>query len=262
MLELYHAASSVCSQKARIALAEKGLEWQSHLIDLGKGEQFAPAYLRLNPEAVVPTLVHDGMVIRESSLLCEYVDRLSATNPLMPREIGAEFTTRLWLLRCISIHEAINSVSFATLMRDRERAARTPQETEAALARIPNPQVRAKRRDVYLNGPDSVFVQGALHVLRRQFEDMAEALARSAWLAGAEYGLADTALLAYVDRLDRLGMEGLWQKKYAAVGTWLAASKQRPSYATAISAYISPEDAAATRKIGAAYWPQIEALWE
>ncbi|MFL5416510.1 MAG: glutathione S-transferase family protein, partial [Myxococcales bacterium] len=43
----------------RVALAEKGLEYKEHLIDL-RGGQFDPAYMKLNPNAVVPTLVHDG----------------------------------------------------------------------------------------------------------------------------------------------------------------------------------------------------------
>ena len=74
MLTLYHATNSVCSQKARLVLAEKNLPWTSALVDLGKGEQFSPTYLALNPEAVVPTLVDGDLAIRESSLVLEYVD--------------------------------------------------------------------------------------------------------------------------------------------------------------------------------------------
>ena len=41
-LELYHHGSSVCAAKVRLVLAEKGLEWQGHYIDILKGEQFDP----------------------------------------------------------------------------------------------------------------------------------------------------------------------------------------------------------------------------
>jgi hypothetical protein len=58
MLELYHGTTSVCAQKARLTLAEKGLEWESHLMALN-GDQLDPAYLKLNSNGVVPTLVHD-----------------------------------------------------------------------------------------------------------------------------------------------------------------------------------------------------------
>ena len=65
MLELYHHGSSACAAKVRFALGEKQLGWESHYLDLLKGEQFNPDYLKINPKAVVPTLVHDSMVIPE-----------------------------------------------------------------------------------------------------------------------------------------------------------------------------------------------------
>ena len=68
MLELYHNINSVCAQKIRIALAEKGLQAKEHLMTL-RGDQFDPAYMRLNPNAVVPTLVHDGEIITKSSII-------------------------------------------------------------------------------------------------------------------------------------------------------------------------------------------------
>ena len=40
MLTLYHYWSSVCSQKARMCLAEKGLDWQSHHVDIFKFENY------------------------------------------------------------------------------------------------------------------------------------------------------------------------------------------------------------------------------
>src|SRR6516165_5512819 len=83
MLELYHSINSVCAQKIRIALLEKGLQAKEHLMTL-RGDQFDPAYMKLNPNAVVPTLVHDGQVITESSIILYYLDDAFLENPLMP----------------------------------------------------------------------------------------------------------------------------------------------------------------------------------
>ena len=90
-MKLFHAATSVCSQKARIAFAEKGIEWESNLIDLSKGEQFALEYLELNSEAVVPTLVHDGFILRESSVIIDYIDQMEPSNPSVPSNIVDAF---------------------------------------------------------------------------------------------------------------------------------------------------------------------------
>ena len=64
MLELYNNTNSVCAQKVRLALTEKGLQAKEHMLKL-QGDQFDPAYLKLNPNGMVPTLVHDGQPITE-----------------------------------------------------------------------------------------------------------------------------------------------------------------------------------------------------
>jgi glutathione S-transferase len=74
MLELYTNPMSPCAQKVRIVLAEKGLEWTPHQVSLKDKENLEPWYLELNPLGVVPTLVHDGKPVIESSIICEYLD--------------------------------------------------------------------------------------------------------------------------------------------------------------------------------------------
>jgi hypothetical protein len=69
MLILYDFGNSVCCQKVRITLVEKGLTWEARKVDLFKTEQYAPQYLKLNPKGVVPTLVHDGTPVIESTLI-------------------------------------------------------------------------------------------------------------------------------------------------------------------------------------------------
>ncbi len=78
-IELYHTAHSTCSQKVRLALAEKGMgergkDWVEHEVNLSKFEQLKPDYLKLNPNGVVPTFVHDGAVIIESSAILVYLE--------------------------------------------------------------------------------------------------------------------------------------------------------------------------------------------
>src|SRR6476660_8327403 len=86
MLELYHSINSVCAQKVRIVRAEKGLEYREHLMTL-RGDQFDPQYMRLNPNAVVPTLVHDGRPVIESSVILYYLEDPFPEPPLMPRHL-------------------------------------------------------------------------------------------------------------------------------------------------------------------------------
>lgn len=120
-LHLYHHNSSVCAAaKVRIALAEKGLAWDGTLMTL-KGDQFDPAYLQLNPNAVVPTLVHDGRAIIESNVILEYLDDALPTPPLRPAEPADRADTRLLFQRLdnpeTGIHRAISVITFGAAYR-------------------------------------------------------------------------------------------------------------------------------------------------
>ena len=84
MLTLYHGANSVCSVKVRIVLAEKGLAWEGRHIDLPRGEHLQADYLKINSRALVPVLDHDGVLIRESTVICEYLDGLDDATRLVP----------------------------------------------------------------------------------------------------------------------------------------------------------------------------------
>ena len=99
MIELYHADISTCSQKVRLCLAEKGLEWTSHPIDFAKAEHLAPAYLALNPNGVVPTLVHDGVPVIDSSVICEYLEEIAPQQgtALMPSTPYGRARVRAWM---------------------------------------------------------------------------------------------------------------------------------------------------------------------
>jgi glutathione S-transferase len=80
----------------RAVLLEKGLEWTTRIVDLTRMEQKRPEYLALNPNGVVPTLVHGERVIYESNVITEYLDDVFPTPRLYPRDPWECAQAKMW----------------------------------------------------------------------------------------------------------------------------------------------------------------------
>ena len=113
MLELYHSWDSFCSFKVRLCLEEKGLDWTGHHLDLMKFENLRPDYMTVNPNGLVPTLIDDGTVIVESTIINEYLDDAYPSAPLRPEDARAKARMRLWLYDSEAIaHPGVNTASY------------------------------------------------------------------------------------------------------------------------------------------------------
>ena len=156
MLHLYHHGSSVCAAKVRLVLAEKGLEWTGTYIDILKGEQFAPDYVKLNPKAVVPTLIHDGKVITESTLICEYLDDAFPDKPLKPADPHARWRMRLWTKAVDDeVHPACAELTFSCTHRhtlSRLPADELERFLDATPAKSVKPGWKARKREIVTQG--------------------------------------------------------------------------------------------------------------
>lgn len=83
MLDVY-AFATPNSVKVPIALEELGLEYSLHPINVRKGEQKAPAFIKLNPNAKVPVLVDGDLVLTESAAILVYL--AEKTGQLLPAD--------------------------------------------------------------------------------------------------------------------------------------------------------------------------------
>ena len=158
MLYLYHGTTSVCAIKVRLTLAEKALPWQGEVLWLQRGDQYRPDYLKLNPNAVVPTLVHDGKVIIESTVIMEYLDETFPDIPLMPRDPYARSQVRLWLKRVDELHVHCGTITAAIAFR-RYFMRQTPDGRDAYVARMLDPVKRERLQRIMDHGlaaPDAM----------------------------------------------------------------------------------------------------------
>jgi glutathione S-transferase len=241
VLFLYHGSTSVCAIKVRLTLAEKALEWDGELLDLMRGDQYRPEYAKLNPNRVVPTLVHDGKVVIESTLIIEYLDEAFPEPSLMPAAPYGRALARLWMKKIDDyLHAACSTVTFATANR-KALLRLPPEELEARFQRIPDPAYRERQRLAIAQGLDAPHVAAAVRQYDKHLGEMETALREGPFLAGDAYSLADAANAPYVNRADMIGMDALWAGR-PRVAEWLARMRERPSFERAIARWMSDAD--------------------
>jgi glutathione S-transferase len=261
MLELYHNDISVCAQKVRLVLAEKGIDWIGHHLDLMTGEQTDPAYLAIHPKGVVPALVHDGRPIIESTIICEYLDEAFPEPPMRPADLIERARMRRWArLPDDGWHIACGSVSFGAAFARQLRANYDEAGFTARLAAMPD-RARAERQQQILEHRFEVpIVQDAVRFQDRALADMEARLAESSWLAGDMYSLAEVCITPYIERLDRLGLSPMWENSRPHVSDWFNRVRARSSFAEAITAFGPQSYDDRLKDRGEGVWGEVEPI--
>jgi glutathione S-transferase len=243
MITLYDFRNSVACQKVRIVLAAKGLAWQAIDVDLFRSEQYDPEYLKLNPKGVVPTIVHDGRAVIESTLICEYLDETFPEPPLMPADPWSRARMRLWSKMVDEgLHEGVTEISFSAMFRERMRSL--PAELrERRFRNIGDPRRRDRFKSTYELGVESPFVLHAIAAYERAFELLEQTLAEGGpWIMGDRATLADVGLMPYAARLDYLGLLGVWIDDRKRVRDWWARACEWPGFKAGLSGRLTAAD--------------------
>jgi len=241
-LILYHDWGSTCSQKVRLALAEKGLDYEGRVVRLRHFEHLRSAFLALNPEAMVPVLLHDGCVITESSVITEYIDAVFPAPPLLPPDARGRARVGMWTRFIDQVTSpAIKKPSFARNLATHLQAVGADQ-VDASTEQMPSLAVRARWRSAARDGFSAAELEEAHADLQRTLVRMEVALASWPWLAGDLYTLADVHMLPFVERLAHLPPYALG-RDWPAVAAWQARMRARPAFARA--QFVDPVSAGA-----------------
>jgi len=237
-IELYHTAHSTCSQKVRIVLAEKGMgqrgkDWIEHEVNLGKFEQLEPAYLKLNPNGVVPTFVHDGAVLIESSAILEYLEETFPDPPLAPADRVGRARMRAWMRYVDEVPTvAVRVPTFANLLAPMRFARTSDEDFRKHTERLP------LRKQFYQRMTQKGFGEAdlnhALDQIRQTAGRIDQAMEETGgpWIMGGQYTLVDAQVTPLLDRMEDMGYGFLWED-LPRMSAWWARIKARPSYAHA-----------------------------
>ena len=198
MIKLYTFPPSTNSRKVRIALLEKGLEFQRINVDLSKREQKTPEYLKIHPFGQVPALDDEGFIIYDSTVINEYLEDEYPYPSLMPNDSEGRARARL-MEDFRDTHFNVSCVHIMQEMRKPE-GERDGQRIDNARAAI----IQAfDRIETELNGNE--------------------------YLAGS-FSLGDIAFMANLELLERFAIP-VDAGKYGQTAAWINRLKARPSFA-------------------------------
>lgn len=241
MLELYHHGSSVCAAKVRLALAEKGIAWEGHYVDILAGEQFRESYLKINPRAMVPAVVHDGRTIIESTLICEYLDQAFPDNPIYPADAFARYEARLWAKAVDEeLHPACSALTYVVSHRHTiMRTGLGSFEDFIKSASNETKEARTIKWQWLQHGLDAPGAADKVRLYLKHIRKMEAALANGPWLTGRDFSIADIAMAPYVNRLAMLQLGEIWEDgKLPRVADWFARLRARPTFAPSLLEWI------------------------
>ncbi len=259
MLELYTHPMSPCAQKVRLLLAEKGLAWTKHHVDLQQKENLHPDYLKLNPLGVVPTLVHDGQPVIESSIICEYLEDRFPDPSLRPADPYRRARMRYWMKHVdVKLHPSCGTLQWPMVMRP-ALMEKSEAERNAILDRIPEKPRRERQRRLVRDGLDAPDVADAVRIYRKTIVDMEKALSAQTWVVSDEFSLADICLAPYFQTLMQFAWTALYEKDCPRVTEWVARCRDRVSYQGAVADDFPDDLLAELADKGAAVWHKIDA---
>ena len=232
MIELFHAHISTCSQKVRLCLAEKGLSYESRAIDFARMEHLSDNYLAINPNGVVPALVHRGKPIIDSSVICEYIDEVWPEQPLSPGDPAGRANMRAWMRYIEEVPTAAIRVPSFNKLFAKSIGLLPDDAFQKMTDKMP------LRKAFYhklqgVKGFDKSLYDESIEKLASTLTRVDKALANSgSWLLGKQFSIADIVLIPTFVRMADLELDDMWQAM-PRVSNWFAAVQERPSFTTA-----------------------------
>jgi glutathione S-transferase len=229
-LHLWHAGMSNCSQRCRITLSELGCEWESHVVNLQAAEHATEEYQQINPNGVIPTLIHDGTVVINSVDMIAYLDETFGDGSLRPAEFETE--TAAALEHADKSQTALKYCTFEFLFRG------GPQASEEVFQKLINGLHSEWLKDFhreYRAGFSRERIHDMVRCAHDDLQQRNNILADGRkWMAGDQFTLADIAWMPNFHRYDVLR----WPlERYPHLSDWFKLASARKSYKEALEGW-------------------------
>jgi glutathione S-transferase len=238
-IHVLHFMGSSCSQKLRIFLNVKGINWESHLVDLFTNENFSPWFLGINPRGLVPVLVHDGVVHIESNDVIQYLEKAFPTPKLIPSEYENEVAALL--KHEDDLHLELRTLSFRFVFAP--PGPPKPPESLKSYATNGSGTVQGVKdceKEIQIEFWERAAREGftderaraSAQKFRAEFDGLDRRLAHHPYLMGDTPSVLDIAWFIYAHRLSLAGYP--LARLHPRVSAWVEKLRARPEFSKEI----------------------------
>lgn len=233
-LVLYDTPGSPCARRVRIALLEKGLAWTTRLVDLTRLEQKRPEYLALNPNGVVPTLLHGARVVYESNVITEYLDDVFPGPRLYPEDPWERAQAKMWQAFELAMAKEFRPLMYLRVIGPIDRLRPRDEVLADARHATDDPAHLDWIRRVYdgevVSEDEAALLALQLHA---RLDRLEAALAGRAYLVGDRFTIADVSVVPRVAMYPVVQLP-LDPAIHPAVCAWVARVEARDSVARSL----------------------------
>jgi glutathione S-transferase len=228
-ITLYDFHGSPCARRVRIVMLEKGLEWETRLVDLTKMEQKRPEYLALNPNGLVPTLVHGDRVIYESNVITEYLDAVFPEPRLYPVDPWLCARAKMWQAFELAMAKEFRPLMYLRVIgpldrrRPRDEVMRDVRRSTDDPAHID--WVSRVYDGTAVSEAEATLLAGQLY---HRIDHIESAIADE-YLLGDSFSIADISVYPRVAMYPMVGL-ALDPAKYPRTSRWMSAMAGRASF--------------------------------
>ncbi|XP_006652308.1 glutathione S-transferase TCHQD [Oryza brachyantha] len=241
-MQLYHHPYSLDSQKVRMALEEKGIDYTSYHLNPLTGKNMNVAFFRMNPSAKLPVFQNGAHVIYRAFDIIQYIDRLAVH--LSGEIVPVNTEVYQWMQKVDSwnpkmftlTHTPIKYRTFVSKFIRRVLIARMAESPDLAS------MYHVKLREAYetedrLKDPD--IMKQSEEELSELLDDVEAQLNNGKYLAGDEFSPADSMFIPILARITLLDLDEEYINCRPRLLEYYALVKQRPSYKVVVGKFFS-----------------------
>ncbi len=246
-LKLYALGPSICSQRARLIIEEKGLSYDEHTVDFSRSENLEPWYLDINPRGVVPSITENGQSLFDSYTIMLYVNNQFIGPELTPDDDAAYEKMIDYMKR--ADHFPVRDFAFRFSLQDDQEMDdadmwRLFMHDNVVAAREKRPELKHiydKKIEDYNSMEKTATSEEDMAALEadcnKVMDELDAALGKHKWIVGDDFSLADISWMPIFTRLSMMGIPVYGEDMRPNINRFILQWLERPTWASAVEGH-------------------------